>query len=235
MLTQGAGPTRRDHPVAYELFSAGQSPQCLNDLEQSVWDECGFGDLGALGYTSHIQTARTAGAFRTGQCIGLARIFSDTGAGIPALSLPFFRERDHDEYSRLSSEGLVEEIGTAAVAPPWRGKGLAAQLWRLAYRDSAARRVRHWMIIMEPERVARMNRQYGFTFTQCGPATHYQGGNCATHVMDLRQASRRMAITRPWAWLWFAKFAVEYTSRSADESLSPSGTDLCSGQRIKQI
>lgn len=76
-------------------------------------------------------------------------------------------------------------------------------MWRLAYRDARLRGAKQWGIIMEPERVERMNEHFGFTFKQLGPAVDYQGGDCAAFVMDLEEVDQQMRENMPELHDWF--------------------------------
>lgn len=98
----------------------------------------------------------------------------------------------------------MEELGTVAVDGENAPFAIVAlDLWRLAYRHAREIGVKHWGIIMEPERVAIMNKRYGFTFKQIGPAIDYQGGDCAAHIMDLQEVFDSMQITHPTRFEWF--------------------------------
>jgi hypothetical protein len=100
--------------------------------------------------------------------------------------------------------GDIEELGTAAVATELRGQGVNLRLWRLAYRDARARGIKKWGIIMEPERVEKMNKNHGFTFRQLGDPIPYQGGDCAAFIMDLDEVDKTMKKKHPLTHFWFA-------------------------------
>jgi len=78
-------------------------------------------------------------------------------------------------------------------------------MWRLAFRDAIARGVKKWGIIMEPERVEKMNRLFGFAFRQLGPAVRYQGGYCAAFVMDMDELAARLYREKPKLHAWYMK------------------------------
>ena len=63
--------------------------------------------------------------------------------------------------------------------------------------------MKEWGIIMEPARVDKMNRDFGFTFRRFGPTIDYQGGECAAHVMDLQEVDDNMRTKFPDIYNWF--------------------------------
>jgi lauroyl/myristoyl acyltransferase len=80
------------------------------------------------------------------------------------------------------------------------------RLWRLAYRDAVDRDIKQWGIIMEPERVERMNKGHGFTFEQLGEVKKdYQGGDCAAFVMNLDEVASQMRRKKPIQYFWFTR------------------------------
>jgi len=179
----------------------------LSIEEQAIWDERGYGNLEEEGYGPHIAASRTSAAFtEEGTFVAVNRMFGgDEEMTPPALEMPMDDEGRRETLKDLARKGLLEELGTVAVAKEWRGKGVNTQIWRMAYRDAVARGIKHWVIIMEPDRVENMNKRYGFTFEKIGEAKEYQGGDCALHIMDLEQANNTMALKHPLAWFWFTK------------------------------
>ncbi len=197
-----------DHGNKYSLVSDSVKLDELAVLEQKIWDEKDYGNLKALGYGKYIYRSRTFGAFdKDGTPIAVNRQFiGDADILPPALTeREFYDDAERQRCIKLAREGLLEEVGTVAVEKNWRGKDLTSKLWRLAYRDAVERGVNHWAIIMEPERVAALNTKHGFDFMQAGPASDYQGGDCAVHVMDLTKASKKIMREHPLDWFWFKK------------------------------
>lgn len=190
------------------FLSDGPAIKKALELEQRVWDEEGYGSLDV--YKKYEPQSRVFGAFKADQCIGITRLF----AGAPELP-PFLEEMPFDNPELRTSllkgakNGLVEELGTVAIDKK-ASKELGAKrlqvalgLWRLAYRDAYERGIESWGIIMEPERVEKMNRFLGFTFKQVGPVIEYQGGGCAAHLMDLNEVRGNMEATNPNLYGWF--------------------------------
>lgn len=175
-------------------------------LEQEVWTERNYGDLSEEGYDEHIANSRTFACFDGEECVGMTRMFAgNEQLQPPFLDMPFYDEKDKSVIAAKTSEGEIEELGTAAVVPELRGAGINTRLWRMAYRDARARGIESWGIVMEPERVQRMNDRYGFTFRQLGEPIAYQGGDCAAHIMDLDAVDKSMSKKHPLSHYWFVK------------------------------
>ena len=129
----------------YELVNDKQELEQAAQLEENVWREKGYGSLEE--YAEHIAHARTFAAFQEGKCIGLARMFgAETNAKPPPFTeLPFDDQADKAQIIEDCKKGLVEEMGTLAVAPEYRGGGMVAvHMQRLAYRDARARNIKSW-------------------------------------------------------------------------------------------
>lgn len=202
--------TDRDRRGEYRIITDETSLEKAAVIEQQVWDEEEFGNLKEVGYGPHIDNSRTFACFKGEDCIGVTRMFrgkqeEDDILLPPFLSLPFDDEVMREYLAEKCLDGTAEELGTTAVVNSERGKGVNTRMWRLAYRDAVARGVDTWAIIMEPERVEKMNKAYGFTFQQVGPALDYQGGDCAVHVMNLEEVRVNMRNRHPLTYYWFAQ------------------------------
>jgi predicted GNAT family N-acyltransferase len=203
----------RDRHASYRLVTDVQELTDAAILEQEVWDEKGFGKLEEEGYGKYIAHSRTFAAFDDqGNCIGVERMFAaDEEAEIiqPFLQMDFFDLKKQNELVGEALNGEIEELGTVAVDPAYRGKNVNLRLQRQALRDSQARGVKKWGIIMEPDRVAKMNTKHGFTFEQLGPAVPYQGGDCAPFVMTLDEGLDSIRQKSFLKWYWFAKMPLK--------------------------
>lgn len=172
------------------------------ELEQRVWHEKDYGDLDV--YEKYLPQSRIFAAFKGEQCIGMNRLF----AGAPELP-PFITEMsidDPDIKSALiggSMDLKVEEFGTVALDSEHRGGRVFMDLCRASYRDATERGIEIWGVIMEPERVQKMNKYAGFTFEQIGPTIPYQGGDVAAHVMHFDDVRSHMSATKPELYDWF--------------------------------
>jgi hypothetical protein len=191
----------RDSDKRYEYHLLTDPTETIKAAitEQDVWDEKGFGKLDEAGYTEHIKHSRTFVAFnKDEECAGVNRMFGAYEDVLPPfLELPFNSEEEREALSQRARDGKLEELGTVAVVEDARGQGVNGRLWRLAYRDAVARGVEEWGIIMEPERVAKLNKYHGFTFRQLGSAVDYQGGDCAAFVMNLEESVANMQKKHP--------------------------------------
>jgi GNAT superfamily N-acetyltransferase len=198
---------RDKHGLSYGIASSEDSLLRAATVEQTVWDEKNYGDLVEEGYMPYIKNSRTFAAFdEYGNCIGMNRMFTATETEVPPfLDMEFYDESEKAKIIDGARAGAVEELGTVAVVPEYRGKRVNLRLWRIAYRDARTRGVHSWGIIMEPERVARMNKYQGFTFEQMGPATEYQGGNCAPFIMSLPEVDAKMRKNHPLNYQWFVR------------------------------
>ena len=171
-------------------------------LEQAVWYEKGYGSLDE--YQEHIADSRTFASFDGEECVGVVRIFGGSKNLPPFVELPFYDEDLRESIAEECKQGVTEELGTIAVATGARNGLVSKKLWRMAYRDAHARRIKSWGIVMEPERVQKMNKHFGFTFRQLGPTVDYQGGMCAPHIMEFKEVDKNMRENFPKLADWFA-------------------------------
>jgi predicted outer membrane repeat protein len=191
-----------ENGMLFELINDKHKLEEAAQLEMDVWLEKGYGSLEE--YADHIVRARTFAAFKDGKCVGVTRMFGGESKLPPFTELTFDNNSYKSQIIKDCKKGLIEEVGTLAVAPEHRGSGMiAVHLQRLAYRDARARGIKSWGIIMEPERVQKMNERYGFTFKQLGPAVDYQAGMCAPHIMDLEEVDQAMSEKLPEIYKWF--------------------------------
>ncbi|MGI8636429.1 MAG: hypothetical protein ACR2KZ_13615, partial [Segetibacter sp.] len=166
-------------------FSPAQSPvtkKLAGELEQEVWSEKNYGNLDS--YKDNIDNSRLFTAFDDSECVGIVRLFQPPAVA-PFIDLPFYDPTSQAKILQSYQNGEIEELGTTAVKKGFRNGVVSNRLRRLAYRDARQRNIQYWGIIMEPERVEKMNKFFGFTFKQLGPTIQYQGGECAAHIMDL--------------------------------------------------
>src|SRR3990167_6385551 len=171
-------------------------------LEQKVWREEGFGELNV--YEKYLPQSRIFAAFENKKCTGVVRLFSGSPELPPFISeMPFYDEELKKDLSERCQSVEIEEYGTAAVERDNRNKKIFLELCRHAYRDASERGIEKWGIIMEPERVRKMNRLLGFTFEQVGPTKIYQGEECAAHIMDFEEVRQHMSLTKPELYDWF--------------------------------
>ncbi len=177
-------------------------------LEQKVWTEENYGDLTV--YEKYLPQSRIYAAFDGDRCVGMNRLFS----GSPEL--PPFISKMKIEDPKIKAELIkscadlkVEEFGTVAIERELRNGRVFPDLCRLAYRDATERGIQTWGVIMEPDRVQKMNRYLGFTFKQVGPATTYQGGECASHIMDFDEVREQMSSKKPKLYEWFVNEPLE--------------------------
>lgn len=192
----------------YGVITDEESLTKAAELEQHVWDEKHYGNLIEEGYSKHFETSRTLAAFNGEECVGMNRMFVAHEDIVPPFletEMPYDDESERAKIIELARQGLVEELGTVAVAPDMRGKDVNLRLWRLAYRDARARGVKYWGIIMEPERVEKMNKHQAFTFRRLGEAVEYQGGACAAHIMDLEEVDESMRRNKRLNHFWFVR------------------------------
>ena len=193
-------------PINGRLFELTTNPLKLTvagQFEQNIWLEEGYGSL--EDYEDLIQHSITFTAFdESGKCNGIARLFQGKDSVLPFLDkMSFYEKSEKSELLRLSADGEIEELGTIAVSKELRNGLVFENLARLAYRYSYGKGIKYWGIIMEPERVKKMNRGYGFTFRQLGPTTEYQGGECAAFIMDLQEVNDNMRSKFSEAYDWF--------------------------------
>lgn len=174
-------------------------------LEARIWEREKFNDEGSLNdYRKYFEQSRVFAVFdEGGQCLGISRVFEGRPLLPPFLGLPTYCNFDNSSIKAGCRDGVVEEVATAAVDPRLPYGTASMHMWRLAYRDAVNRGIRCWGIIMEPRRVAAMNRRYGFCFEQIGPEVYYQGGNCAAHILDINRVQTHMVQNRPEAYEWF--------------------------------
>jgi hypothetical protein len=196
----------RDVDYEGRIFQYTTDKQLLSKaaiLEQEIWDKEGYGNLDV--YADYIKNARTITAFDGEKCIGLARLFESKTKLPPFITeMPYYSQKEKKSLLKLCKKGFVEELGTIAVDESYRNGLIFENLARLAYRDAYyGRGMKHWGVIMEPKRIQRMNKHYGFTFKQLGPEINYQGGLCAAHIMDLKEANDNVREKFPDIYEWF--------------------------------
>jgi len=171
-------------------------------LEESVWQQKNY--PGLQSYAKYRPQSRIFAAFGGNECLGITRMFGGSPRTPPFLEEMAFY--DAATRARLLSGcacGVVEELGTTAVAEGARAHQTSIAMWRAAFRDAVGRGVLEWGIIMEPERVGVINKRYGFPFRQLGPAIDYQGGMCAAHLMSFEDIHISMRAKRPDYYHWF--------------------------------
>lgn len=184
-----------NHPLAKKAL----------DFEQQIWDDKEYGSLDEYN-EKYLKDTVLYASYQDGECTGTVRIFHGSKGSIDAPFIADMAYSDETMRQKLSEEyvlGETEELATSASMNTTANKHAIRSLWRLAYRDSISRGVKQWGIIMEPPRVRAMNRINGFTFRQLGPAIDYQGGDCAPHVMDLREVVENMKAEKPELLEWF--------------------------------
>jgi len=193
----------RINGIDIRLSTNSEQLAIASAFEQRVWNEEGYGSLEE--YAGYIANSRTFTVFRDDECIGIARLFDGRRLILPFVTKMLFDSEDvREEIAELSLQGKVEEFGTVAVDRRYRNRMIFERLARLAYRDSYNRGIEKWGVIMEPERVNKMNHAYGFTFKRLGIAVDYQGGYCAAHIMDLQEVYDNMRVKFPEIYNWFA-------------------------------
>lgn len=184
-------------------FSSSEKKKAAQ-LEQEIWDKNGFGSLEE--YEKYNKHSRVFTAFDGDECLGITRLFPGKPEAPPFTALPIADEKDRQMIEEECKKGAMEELGTTAVdheksdAPK---HAIALDMWRLAYRDARSRGIKYWGIIMEPERVEKMNEQFNFTFKQLGPTEDYQGGDCAAFLMNLEEVDKQMSESMPELYDWF--------------------------------
>ena len=179
-------------------------------LEEAIWEKSGYNEAGSIAdYRKYRNQSRTFAVFHdSGECLGVSRVFEGGPELPPFLAddrLVISDDDIRDGLEEACRQGEVEELATAAVLPEVPLGTASIAMWRLAYRDAIQRGIKGWSIIMEPRRVAAMNRRYGFCFEQLGPEVFYQGGDCAVHLMDLIKVREHMQISNPDAYRWFVE------------------------------
>ena len=175
------------------------------DLEQDIWDQEGYGSLDV--YEKYLPQSRIFAAYDDGgRMIGMNRLFAGSPE-IPAFldkeAIPFYEEELRQKLIEDGKHLKIEEFGTVALIKEKRGSRAFLDICRTAFRDAESRGVTAWGIIMEHERVEKMNEGLGFTFKRVGPATKYQGGYCSAHVMDFAEVHAHMHSTKPELYDWF--------------------------------
>lgn len=176
------------------------------ELEQKIWNDNDFGDLAE--YAVFNNQSRVFTADIDGEVIGVTRVFYGAPEPPPFTKLPMGNEEVRRKILERCESLEMEELGTTAVdksRDPTPKHTISLQMWRLAYRDAIRRDVKYWGIIMEPERVQKMNDSFGFTFEQLGPTEYYQGGDCAAFAMDLRVVDEYMREKLPDLYEWFVR------------------------------
>ncbi len=172
------------------------------ELELEVWREKDYGDL--EDYKKYIPQSIIFAAFDGDKCVGMNRLFSAYPEIPPFLDvMPIFDPTLKQNLIEAGKNLKIEEFGTVAVAKNYRGSRIFLDICRVAFRDATARGIEAWSIIMEPDRVRQMNSGLAFTFEQIGPATNYQGGDCAAHIMHFSDVRRHMSTSKPDLYDWF--------------------------------
>ncbi len=200
-----------DKGTGITIAEVGEYQQSISEkaaeFEQRIWDENDFGSLKV--YDENNQDSKLFIATKeSGDVVGVTRMFSGKKIAPPFMDLPFYDYTDKESLEKMGHDGLLEELGTTAVDHNNSGaeKGvISTNMWRLAYRDACARGIKKWGIIMEPERVQKMNEAFGFTFKQLGPVEYYQGGDCAAFLMDLDEVNDVMKANMPELHHWFVE------------------------------
>lgn len=204
----------KKHNVSIGFIESKASIEQARRLEQDIWDENEYGSLEV--YDKYIPQSLFFAAYKDQKCIGVTRMIKSTPEAPPFTELPV-DEENTDMLNKIVDEGRIEELGITAVdhinSKVKRGV-ISKEMWRLAYRDARERGVEYWGIIMEPERVDKMNREYGFTFRQVGPTEYYQGGDCAAFIMDLEEVDQSMRKTNRLTHYWFTKMKLRTTKAS---------------------
>ncbi|MGI4849957.1 MAG: hypothetical protein ACRYGK_17745, partial [Janthinobacterium lividum] len=165
-------------------------------LEQKVWALKGYGNA-VKDYAAYDRQALMYTTTWDGRTVGVVRIFKGTPERPPFLDLPVSNAGLIERLSAGCKSGLVEELATIAVEDAVPMERVSNSLWRMSYRHALERGTRVWGVIMEPARVATLNRRYGFGFQQIGPTREYQGGQCAAHIMDLESLRRNLPQAGP--------------------------------------
>lgn len=216
----GLQPVSNFYNVGYDISIGAIDPEdesflaLAEEREENEWEKNGFGSLEE--YKKYNMQSQVYAAFRGDKCVGLTRIFAGHPEVPPFAQLSFDSDEKRQEVLELCRSGRVEEVGTAAVnhelsqAPK---HFVALHMWRLAYRDAVEKGMQYWGIIMEPSRVEAMNEHFSFTFEQLGPATDYQGGDCAPFIMNLEEVDSRMSANLPDLYYWFVKEPLEKVPR----------------------
>jgi hypothetical protein len=182
--------------------SGGIEEQKALVLEQEIWNQEGYGKLDV--YEKFIPQSRIFAAFDGDRCVGMNRLFAGSPETPPFIAeMPINDPVVKEDLIDRGKELKVEEFGTVGVVKELRGGRTFLDICRMAFRDAEQRGIETWGIIMEPERVEKMNKGLGFTFKQIGPETDYQGGMCAAHIMDFDVVHAHMRSTKPELYDWF--------------------------------
>lgn len=184
------------------LLTDYESIQTALKFEQKIWHEENYGDLAE--YSKYLPQSRIFAVFDSGRCLGMMRLF-DGAAEIPPFldKMPITDPVLKEQLIKEGKQYKVEEFGTVAVAKELRGGRTFLDICRRAWRDASERGIQTWGIIMEPERVEKMNQGLGFSFKQIGPVVDYQGGECAAHIMDFDEVRTNMRTVKPELYNWF--------------------------------
>ena len=215
--TEGVDDIDNKHGYSFGYITDPEKLKRAGELEAQVWKQKGFGSLDE--YAEYIAYSRTFAGFEdNGSCVGLLRLFGGEKTVPPFLDMEYFNETtqtkekvkyfddaEKEQFVSDSRAGLVEEVGTLAKRDGTPRGTISNRLYRLAYRDARNRNVRKWGCIMEPERVAKMNKYSGFTFRQIGETVQYQGGDCAPFIMSLDETFKNLTRKNPIASYWFVK------------------------------
>jgi hypothetical protein len=188
-----------------KLLETGDAINEAIGLEQEIWHQEQYDDPQDYDYEKYTPQSRTFAAYDDeGKVIGVTRLFEGSPLLPPFLAkMPINDPELAQKLAEQAAELKAEEFGTVAVRKELRGGRIFMDFCRVAWRDAADRGVQTWGIIMEPERVEKMNSGLGFTFKQIGPAIQYQGGECAAHIMDFDEVRANMSSTKPELYDWF--------------------------------
>ena len=197
-----------DSGILSELTIEPHKLKIANEFEQKIWMEEGYGSLDE--YEEHIKHAITFASFNAeNECKAIARLFQGKNVIPPFITeLPFYDNELKRNLISQYKKGTIQELGTIAVSKELRNGFLFETLARMAYRYSYTRGIQYWGIIMEPGRVEKMNKNYGFTFKQLGDSSYYQGGYCAPFLMNLQEVNDSMSTRFPDIYNWFVKLPL---------------------------
>jgi hypothetical protein len=169
-------------------------------LEESVWQQKNY--PGLQSYAKYRPQSRIFAAFGGNECLGITRMFGGSPRTPPFLEEMAFY--DAATRARLLSGcacGVVEELGTTAVAEGARAHQTSIAMWRAAFRDAVGRGVLEWGIIMEPEQALRLP----FPATRSSHRLSRRDVRCAPHVvrghpyLHAREEAGLLPLVRPCA------------------------------------
>jgi GNAT superfamily N-acetyltransferase len=179
----------------------------IESTEDCVFELAGYGVMDRK-YRPH---ARNFGVFSTlGDCVASLRILR---YDLPVLEHFTIADPSHN-WNELAEAGTFEEVGSVAILPEWQRHPLAPQLYREAYLDAKRRGVLWWGAIMEPRRIAMLNRRFYFTFRKVADARLYMGGKCAPHLMAMSEVEANMSTRAPEMFSWFTRELIPAVANS---------------------